>query len=315
MTYNVRYFSHGTRGLASTERIMTRIAEALAALDPLPHIVCLQEVETASMRANFAHPRISPEDTQLRRLLRKLHLALAAAGKPHDAYLGYYFPAHAYRLTRQRNFYTTGLAILAHQDYRVASHNADEPADITHRRDELVGLFKQTRISAHVRFQHKSGHAIDIFNTHLSLPFMWTRDFWRVRERMGHGRNQLAEAKNLADFIDGKRASDRFIVVGDLNAAPGSPAYRYLTEERGLRDAFALSQGLDEEQCRNWPTAGFLHLRMHIDHMLSGPGIEWLDFAGSEPYGTRSSPFHRLSDHMPLIARCRVKSTRGRGTR
>src|SRR5690349_3130125 len=81
MTYNVRYFGHGTRGLASTKRSMHGIANAIAQLDPLPDIVCLQEVETASVRANLAHWRQSPDDTQLSRLMRVLHEALAAAGK------------------------------------------------------------------------------------------------------------------------------------------------------------------------------------------------------------------------------------------
>src|SRR5258708_24863258 len=48
LSYNVRYFGHGTRGLASTRQAMGRIAQAIAELDPLPAIVCLQEVETRS---------------------------------------------------------------------------------------------------------------------------------------------------------------------------------------------------------------------------------------------------------------------------
>ena len=44
LSYNVRYFGHATRGLASTGAAMRRIAEAIAALEPSPGIVCLQEV-------------------------------------------------------------------------------------------------------------------------------------------------------------------------------------------------------------------------------------------------------------------------------
>ena len=305
MTYNVRYFSHGTRGLASTRWAMRGIARAVATLEPLPDIICLQEVETTSVRANLAHPRMTPEDTQLSRLMTELHVALAAVDKP-DAYAGYYFPAHQYRLTQRRNFYTTGLAILAHRDFTVDHHNAEQPRDITHRRIEAVRDLKQTRISAHLRFVHKSGHSIDVFNTHLSLPAFWTREFWGRRDRMGYGKNQLAEVKNLADFVEAERASDRCIIVGDLNALPGSPVHRYLGE-RGLADAFQHVRAWDVDTCRGWPTAGFLHLRMHLDHVLTGAGIEWLDFDESHPFAEKRSPFHGLSDHVPLIARCRVR--------
>jgi endonuclease/exonuclease/phosphatase family metal-dependent hydrolase len=307
MTYNVRYFSHGTRGIAATARSMTGIAHAIARLDPLPDIVCFQEVETASLRANLAHPRHAPHDTQLSRLMDLLHQQIEQSGKL-DRYEAYYFPAHTYTLTAATNLFTTGLAILAHRDYRVHHHNAISPADITHRRLKLVSGLKQTRISAHLRFTHKNGETIDVFNTHLSLPATWTPKFWLSRDRMGHGTNQLAEAKNLVDFVAAEKASDRFVVVGDFNALPGSPVYRYLTEERGLSDALKLTQCTDLEHLRRWPTAGFLNLRMHLDHVFSGPGIEWIDAEGSAPFGRKSSVFHGLSDHVPLIARCRVRA-------
>lgn len=305
MTYNVRYFSHATRGLAATQGGLAGIARAVAALAPLPDIVCLQEVETASLRANLAHPRNGDHETQLARLMESLHRAIEGLGK-RDRYAAYYFPAHAYTLSRRTNIYTTGLAILAHQDFHVEHHNALGPQDITHRRLRLVEGLKQTRISAHVRFVHRSGESIDIFNTHLSLPASMTREFWTRPERMGWGRNQLAEAKNLADFIDAERASGRFLVMGDFNALPGSPVYRYLTEERGLCDGFRTAHGGDVDSCRAWPTAGFLTLRMHLDHLFGGQEIEWLDVEGSHPFGRKGDRFHGLSDHVPIIARCRV---------
>jgi endonuclease/exonuclease/phosphatase family metal-dependent hydrolase len=305
MTYNVRYFSHGTRGLASTARSMKGIAQAIAALDPLPDIVCLQEVETSSLRANLAHPRKNGDETQLGRLMDELHAAIEGAAKT-DTYEAYYFPAHAYTLSRKTNIYTTGLAILAHRDYAIHHHNADRPMDITHRRVRLVRGLKQTRISAHVRFDHVCGRSVDIFNTHLSLPASFTADFWLKKDRMGYGRNQLEEAKKLADFIDAERASDRFIVVGDFNALPGSPVHRFLVEERGLRDAFRVTHQGDDESDRRFATAGFLNLRMRLDHVFAGSGISWLDFEDTAPFGKKTSRFHGLSDHVPLIARCRL---------
>jgi hypothetical protein len=62
------------------------------------------------------------------------------------------------------------------------------------------------------------------------------------------------------------------------------------------------------EQLRHWPTAGFMRLRMHLDHVLSGRGIDWLDFDESHPFGDTTSLFHGLSDHVPLVARCRVRA-------
>ncbi len=306
MTYNVRYFSHGTRGLASTARAMAGIARAIAELDPLPDIVCLQEVETASIRANLAHPRKAKEETQLSRLMHLLHGEIAERGK-RDQYAAYYFPAHAYTLTRATNLYTTGLAILAHRDYVVDTHNAAAPRDITHRRLRLVQGLKQTRISAHLRFRHVDGGTVDVFNTHLSLPASLTADFFLSRDRMGNGKNQLEEARNLIAFVDEERESDRFLIVGDFNAQPSSAVYRYLTEERGLGDAFRAAHRCDDLQVRAWATAGFMNLRMRLDHIFTGPGIEWLDFEGCAPFGTRDSRFHGLSDHVPLIARCHVK--------
>ena len=110
VTYNVRYFGHGTRGIASTAKAMGKIAEALAGLDPLADVICLQEVETVSLRSNLAHP--APEgETQLERLMGMLHRALHASGK-RDTYEAYYFPAHTYRLS-VAPLYTTGLAVIA----------------------------------------------------------------------------------------------------------------------------------------------------------------------------------------------------------
>ena len=52
-------------------------------------------------------------------------------------------------------------------------------------------------------------------------------------------------------------------------------------------------------------TAGFLNLRMHLDHVYSSRQLEWLDFEDTHPFG-EDGPFDGLSDHVPLIARFRV---------
>jgi endonuclease/exonuclease/phosphatase family metal-dependent hydrolase len=305
LSYNVRYFGHATRGLASTKAAMRRIAEAIASLQPAPAIVCLQEVETKSLRSTVAH---RGDEAQLDRFMQMLSEALTSEGKP-DAYDAYYFPAHAYRLSERTHVYTTGLAILAHSDFAVDQHNAEMPHDITHRRMHPIRRFKQTRICAHVRFRHRVHRwlgSIDVFNTHLSLPSTLSREFWTEPRRLGWGPNQIEEAKNLVRFVERQRKSDRFVVVGDFNALPGSPVYRYLVEERGWVDGFAQRYRMTPDELAKWPTAGFMRMRMHLDHVFGGPGLRWLDFDDTHPYGDRSTRFHGLSDHMPMVGRCRV---------
>jgi endonuclease/exonuclease/phosphatase family metal-dependent hydrolase len=299
MTYNVRYFGHPTRGIASTSAGVTKIARTIARMDQLPDLVCLQEVETQSIRSTTINKQWHPEETQLDRMMTELHAALAEANKP-DKFVAYYFPAHRYRLTERTNIYTTGLAVIARSSFSVAHHNAEQPHDITHR--QRARKLKQTRICAHIAFEHEHG-IFDVFNTHLSLPGLFYKEFWMSEARMGFGPNQLAEAKTLADFVERERSSDHFLVVGDFNSVPGSPVDRYLREERGFVDAFSHVQRFSESEARAWPTAGFLNLRMHLDHVYSSQRLEWLDFAGTHPFGTRGA-FSGLSDHVPLIARC-----------
>ncbi|MGK4001949.1 endonuclease/exonuclease/phosphatase family protein [Sorangium sp. So ce1036] len=307
ISYNVRYFGHGTRGIASTSAAITRIATTLSRLSPLPDLVCLQEVETQSLRSSTMNPRWHPEETQLDRLMTELHAALSRAER-RERFVAYYFPAHTYRLTARTNIYTTGLAVIARDTFRIGHHNAERPHDITHRR--RVRRLKQTRICAHVSFEHESGQSFDVFNTHLSLPSVFAREFWTGEARMGFGPNQLEEAKVLADFVRRERRSDNFIVVGDFNSLPGSPVDRFLREEGGFVDAFAKVRCLSEIEARAFPTAGFMNLRMHLDHVYSSERLEWLDFAGTHPFGHKGA-FAGLSDHVPLIARCRLPGSSG----
>jgi endonuclease/exonuclease/phosphatase family metal-dependent hydrolase len=305
VSYNVRYFGHGTRGLVSTRRSMHRIAEAIAGLEPLADLVCLQEVETRSLRALLAHrPASDSSETQLERLMTMVAEALAPR---HAMYEAHYFPAHTYAVAKGAHIYTTGLAVLAHRDFVVDHHNAGRPHDITHRRIHALRNLKQTRICAHVRFRRRTAgaHAIDIFNTHFSLPSSMAKEFWTSRVRMGYGKNQLEEARNLVRFVEKERRSDRFVILGDFNSLPGSPVYDHLVGEAGYVDPFARMHRMSADELRNWPTAGFMQLRMHLDHIFSGKGIEWLDFDESHAFGDRTSPFHGLSDHTPLVARFR----------
>jgi endonuclease/exonuclease/phosphatase family metal-dependent hydrolase len=308
LSYNVRYFGHATRGLASTRTSMRGIARAIAGLQPLADIVCLQEVEDRSLRSHVAH---RGRETQLERFAGMLSGALADCRLP-DSYQAHYFPAHSYRLSPRTPVYTTGLAVLAHRDLEVDQHNARTPYDITDRNLHPLRRFKQTRICAHVRLRRRDGKGhgpIDVFNTHLSLPSTLSRAFWTEPKRLGWGPNQVAEARNLARFVEAQRKSDRFVVVGDFNALPGSPVHRFLVREHGWVDAFARRYAMSDAELEKWPTAGFMRMRMNLDHVFAGGALDWLDFEGTHAFGDRTAPFHGLSDHVPLVGRCKMTNT------
>jgi len=301
VSYNVRYFAHALKGLTSTVRSMRGIAQALASLEPLADVVCLQEVETDSLRASLAVKKAHRQETQLERLMATLDAAFEAQGRacPYEAI---YFRAHAYRVSASANLYTTGLAMLVRKGLVIERHNAHAPHHITHRYVERAGRAKQTRICAHLRLG--GAHGLHIFNTHLSLPTPFARSFWNGPDRMGYGPNQLAEVQTLLRFIQREAQGQRFVVMGDFNASPGSPVYQCLVDA-GLRDLQACAQHKDCQALRAWPTAGFMRLRMHLDHAFAAPGVEVVDLEGSHPFGLRDGRFHGLSDHVPLVMRVR----------
>lgn len=310
VSYNVRYFGHALMGLASTRKTKRLIARGFAGLEPLPQLIALQEVETRSLRSLVAHRGRHRGRAQLGDFMHELEWSFNHAGRecPYDAY---YFQAHTYRLTRSVNIYTTGLAILVDRTlYQIDRNNAESPERITHNHVRLIKDRKQTRICAHLRLLDTAARPLHIFNTHLSLPTPFAKTFWRRGEKLGFGVNQLEEAKSLAVFVQCTAGDEPFVVCGDLNAPPGSPVYRYLTEAAGFAAAQgAMGQG-DASRPHGFPTAGFMTMRMHLDHLFSGGGLQWTDVEGTFPYGHRGNPFHGLSDHVPLIAGFRLGKPR-----
>src|SRR5438046_2724648 len=121
VSYNVRYFSHALRGIASTKKGKLGIARALAALNPRPDIICLQEVETISLRSSLAYRRGTKTETQLQSFMRAVDAAFAERGGP-TPYEAYYFRAHTVGSPRMP-IYTTGLAILVDARHKVVRHN------------------------------------------------------------------------------------------------------------------------------------------------------------------------------------------------
>ena len=117
---------------------------------------------------------------------------------------------------------------------------------------------------------------------------------------MGWGPNQLEEARSVAKFVTQERKGDNFVLVGDFNALPGSPVYRTLLDA-GFSDAFACHYHFGEADLEKWPTAGFMNLRMHLDHVFSGARLRWLDFDGTHRFGQKNGIFRGLSDHVPIV--------------
>ncbi len=294
MTWNVRYFGHGLRGLRATRGRIRRIARAVA--EAAPDLVALQEVEDRSLRGGMDRPQID-------RFMDALHAEARALGRSRR-WRALYYPAHRYQWGRLPPMYTTGLAILVADHLEIEDHNAGRPHPITHVRLPRFAALKQTRIAAHARVRDPAREvAVDLFNTHFSLPAFFEVGL-QMPHRMGAGSNQLREAQALIDFVRARRAAPHAIVVGDLNSSPGSPAYEALARA-GLRDGFGEVVRHDEEVLRRWSTARFLHHRMHIDHVFSTPGVRWLEW---EPHtACRGGPFHQLSDHAPKLGRARLE--------
>lgn len=300
VSYNVRYFGHGLKGLASTAASKGRIAHALSALDPLPDLVALQEVETRSLRAGVAHRDAHPAETQLEAFLRHLERRFVERGQV-NPYRAWYFPAHVYKLGPVK-FYTTGLAMLVNcQKLDVIADNGTKPHHITHHGSERLKQVKQTRIAAHLRLENLEGRVFHLFNTHLSLPSPWARQFWSQPGKMGFGPNQLAEAKAVSQYADVTSKNEPYLVVGDFNTAPRTPVYEYLTRDAKLRGAQEQLKQIDLEDPTCFATAGFMHLRMHLDHVFAKGGLEFVDLKGTHTFGDPKSPFTGLSDHVPLI--------------
>jgi endonuclease/exonuclease/phosphatase family metal-dependent hydrolase len=308
MTYNVRYFGHALplRGATSTRKALCAIADAISNVEQLPHVICLQEVETRSLRSRLSHTPGLENETQLEALMHVLDTALERVGRS-ERYSAYYFPAHSYKFGASAKLYTTGLAILARSDITVDSHNTSTPYDITCRRPSRISALKQSRICAHAIIRLPSGETVDLFNTHLSLPKFMSLDLFKKGGRMGYGDNQSTEIDRLADFINSQKQSERYLVMGDFNSLPASPAYHRMLERLPVCDPFPDAVGTKLHDLRErWPTAGFLHLRMRLDHVFAGRGLECVDFDDTHPFGV-AGRWHGLSDHVPLVGRFKVR--------
>ena len=118
---------------------------------------------------------------------------------------------------------------------------------------------------------------------------------------MGWGKNQLAEAQAVAEFATAARSESPVILVGDFNSLPTSPTYAFMVQQAGLVDAYAQFAGLTPEQLVRIPTAGFLTMRMRLDHVFCSPDVRFTEVHESRGFDDLHSAFRGLSDHMPIV--------------
>jgi len=305
LSYNIHYFSNDSKGMWSGKKPQRDIAAALSNLQPLPDIVCLQEMEFKSLRALRT---LSPGKAQMDTFRDAWETAFEDKGLPFP-YEGYYFPAHAYRF-KKFIFYTTGLAIFIDNASLRVLNESIQPHVLTRNSplQPLLGRLKQTRICAHLLLEEVKTHKkLHVYNTHLSLPSPLTKGYWLSKQKMGFGQNQILEARRLLNYIEATQGQTPFVVCGDFNAWPHSPVYEMLVAQGRLADVRALLK-----QEADFATAGFMNLRLHLDHIFSSGGIVWKNMADTRRFGDVDSPFHGLSDHVPLIAQFEVANALGR---
>ena len=106
------------------------------------------------------------------------------------------------------------------------------------------------------------------------------------RSGLGRGLGALIppEAAGATSATGGAVSALRDVPVSSIRPNPHQPRRHF-----------------DEEALIRWPTAGFMNLRMHLDHMFSGGGLRWLDFEGTHRFGQRNGLFKGLSDHVPIV--------------
>ncbi len=303
VTYNVRYFSHWLMGLASTRACARGITARLASLEPPADVVCLQELETRSLRSRVAYRGSTGGQTQLELFMRELDLAFIERGT-RSPYRGLHFPAHTRRI-RHLPISTSGLAILVRSpELRVEAHNGEAPRDITCRGPGRGANGWQTRICAHATLVDAWGRRIHVFNTHLSLPWPYPRTlWWRLPSRLGHSPNQIREARTLARLVLRLAQGEPFVVCGDFNSTGSSRVVRYLTRRAGFRHAEQEIADRSATPSVATPTFGKMGVRLQLDHLFCGGGARWLDFDASLGFGDRRNAFAGLSDHAPVIGR------------
>lgn len=293
----MRYFGHGLRGMAATDRWMDRIVAAVAARDPRPDVLALQEVEDRSLRVGL-------RGHQLERFVAKLRHVTG------EHWTGHHWSAHRYGAAMP--VYGQGQALVLREGVELLDA---ERCDITHVRLPAFQRLKQRRIAVHARLR-VHGRPLDLVQVHLSLPAFFERgDPPPGTRRMGHGSNQIREIERTLGWLDGRLTDGGLwvpddglvlpddgvpaVLLGDLNAQPGTLVTERL-EAAGWRDAFREGAGLDVDAQRALGTHAFFGTPMHIDHLFARGRLA---FAPTEVHRLGEGAFAGLSDHTPKEGR------------
>ncbi|MCB9687771.1 MAG: endonuclease/exonuclease/phosphatase family protein [Alphaproteobacteria bacterium] len=259
-TWNVRFFSQSNGGLRSDPALIRRAAWALAALPEPPSVLALQEVEGPSLRTGG--------EGVIDRFVSALDAAMAAHDRP-GRFTASWVEAH-----RLGPWLRTGLAVLCAEPLALTG-----PPAVIELRGGRGPI--QRRLALDASIEGDQGR-LRVVAAHVGLPAL--RHGPRFDRRMGETANQLAQIDRLLDHL---RGEDPVLVLGDFNATPGSEVVRRL-----------IASGLTRASLPR-PTARFLDLDLHLDHLFTR-GITVVDVTVPS---TRRGPFAGLSDHVPILAR------------
>jgi endonuclease/exonuclease/phosphatase family metal-dependent hydrolase len=128
-----------------------------------------------------------------------------------------------------------------------------------------------------------SGVSVQVINTHLSIL----------------GRERLVQIKALTgpEWLQHPECREPVLMMGDLNATPGSRTYRHLSSR--LADAFLeTQQGRRRRESATFPTR---YPTLRLDYVFSGPSVEILD-----AQTVRSPLAYLASDHLAVVAEVRA---------
>ena len=255
-SYNVRYFGHALRGLATTRASMEGIAARLAALSPLADLICFQEVETRSLRSTVAFKGLPPSWSRLMAALEGAFERRKLAF-PYDAF---HFRAHSYRFRS-----TTPLHHRAGgggEPGTAQGGGPQRPQPARHHpppRGPAEG--HQAEPDLRPREAHHAGWPGAPPLQHPPQPAHPLHP--RVLEREGEDGLRLQPAGGGAEaghLRGGPRRRRAVRGVRDFNSPPASPVYRYLSEEVGWVGAQEALRQIDPASIRGFPTAGFFRL-------------------------------------------------------
>lgn len=146
------------------------------------------------------------------------------------------------------------------------------------------GRFTRTRGYASAVVAVPGGPEVTVASVHLSLD---------ADERRRHAATVLAQLQD--------RFAAPYVVAGDLNEPPGSPAWQVLGDL--LRDAVPLSATAGADQ----PTYPARSARRRIDAVFVSPDVvvESVRIAGPGD-GVDPADLSRATDHLPLVADLRI---------